>query len=122
MQAFVLIVALAVVFEVRPYQSGIVAHRAAPDGTQAVVSQSWNGWSFEWYTVQLHARKPGGEWKWFYIDHEASHWSDCKLRFSGDNNTLYLSGGDGQPRNFDLTQGHPEGPPDYLPEEFKDQP
>jgi hypothetical protein len=121
-QAFVLIVLLAVAFEVRPYQSGIVAHRTAPDGTQAVVSQTWNGWSFEWYTVRLHARKPGGGWKWHYIDHEASRWSGCKLRFSEDNRTLFLSGGDGQPRSFDLTEGHPAGPPPYLPADFKDQP
>jgi hypothetical protein len=122
MQAFLLIVSLLVLFEVRPYQSGVVAYRTAPDGTQCVVSQSWNGWSFEWYTVRLHARKPGGEWKWFYIDHEASHWSGCELRFSEDNNTLHLSGGDGKPRSFDLKDGSLEGPPSYLPEEYKEQP
>ncbi|MCW1912196.1 hypothetical protein OJ996_01340 [Luteolibacter sp. GHJ8] len=123
MHAFLLIVSLLIAFEVRPYQGGLIAHATSPDGTQCVVSQSWNGWNGgEFYTVRLHARKPGGDWTWHYIDHEASHWSGCKLRFSSDGKTLHLSGGDKQPRSFNLTQDEASTPPPYLPEEFKEQP
>lgn len=122
MQAFLLILSLLIAFEVRPFQGGVVAYATGPDGTQCVVSQSWNGSLAEWYIVRLHARKPGCPWTWYYIDHEASHWSSCKLRFSSDGKTLHLSGGDKQPRSFDLTQDEASTPPPYLPEEFKEQP
>ena len=125
MQAFLLIVAIFIGFVIRPNQGGMLAYATGPDGTQCVVSQGWNGWDSggEWYTVRLHARKPGGKWNWYYIDHEASHWSGCQLRFSADGKTLYLSGGDNKPRSFDLTKEDPSSPPDddELPEKFKDK-
>ena len=51
----------------------IVARAVAPDGTEFCVVQTCN-WDLEFFTTSCYYRKPGGEWGWFYYDHEDWYW------------------------------------------------
>ena len=122
MKGTLIFFALIVVGEIQPYRSGLVGSATAPDGTQCVITQSWNGWTFEFYTVRLHTRKPGEGWHWHYIDHEASRWRKCEMAFSADGAELDTVGGDKTRRSFKLTGGTPSQAPRYLPPEMADRP
>lgn len=108
----------------QPWGTGRVASGTAPDGTQCVIEQSFNGWDSggEWYTVRLYTRQPGKGWHDHYVDHEASRWTKCEMRFSEDSTRLYTVGGDGLRRSFDLAGGRESGPPRHLPRDMKDHP
>ena len=122
MQTLLTAIVLFINVVIQPWRGGLVASGTSPDATQCVVTQSWNGWGGEFYTVRLHARKPGEEWRWHYIDHEATRWRKCKMTFSEDGSRLFTVGGDGKRRSFDLSQGSPATtPPPYLPPEMEDR-
>ena len=105
---------------IQPWRGGLVASGTSPDGTQCVVTQSWNGFNGgEFYSVRLHARKPGEQWLWHYIDHEATRWQSCKMTFSEDGSRLFTVGGDGKRRSFDLSQGTQADNPPHLPPEME---
>ncbi|WP_367871702.1 hypothetical protein [Luteolibacter sp. Populi] len=123
MQTLVCAVVLFINLAIQPWRSGVVASGTSPDGTACVVSQRWNGWDdfSEPYTVRLYARRTEGEWQCYYIDHEAMRWKSCKMTFSEDGSRLFIVGGDGKRRSFDLAQGQQPGNPPYLPLEMEDR-
>src|SRR5687767_5172878 len=51
----------------------VVARAIAPDGTEFCVVQTCN-WDLEFFTTSCYYRKPGGQWGWFYYDHEDWYW------------------------------------------------
>jgi hypothetical protein len=51
----------------------VVARAVAPDGTEFCVVQTCN-WNGEPFTTSCYYRKPGGNWGWFYYDHEDWYW------------------------------------------------
>ena len=101
----------------QPGKGGVLAHSTAPDGTEFVVTQSWNGWDNggEPYTVSFYSRKPGGPWLWQYLDHEARRWPDCRLQHEpGTRSVKVFSGGQlKQTIDLDWPFQHEQSPP-YL--------
>jgi len=51
----------------------VIARAVAPDGTEFCVVQTCN-WDLEFFTTSCYYRKPGGQWGWFYYDHEDWYW------------------------------------------------
>jgi hypothetical protein len=51
----------------------VVARGVAPDGTEFCVVQTCN-WNLEFFTTSCYYRKRGGQWGWFYYDHEDWYW------------------------------------------------
>ena len=51
----------------------VVARAIAPDSTESCVVQTCN-WDLEFFTTSCDYRKPGGQWGWFYCDHEDWYW------------------------------------------------
>ena len=51
----------------------VVARAVAPGGTEFCVVQTCN-WDLEFFTTSCYYRKPGGQWGWFYYDHEDWYW------------------------------------------------
>jgi hypothetical protein len=51
----------------------VVARTVAPDGTEFCVVQTCN-WDLEFFTTSCYYRKPGGQWGWFYYDHQDWYW------------------------------------------------
>lgn len=51
----------------------VVARAVAPDGTEFCVVQTCN-WDLEFFTTSCYYRKPGGQWGWFYYDHQDWYW------------------------------------------------
>ena len=47
----------------------VVARAVAPDGTEFCVVQTCNR-GLEFFTTSCYYRKPGGQWGWFYYDHQ----------------------------------------------------
>ena len=47
----------------------VVARAVAPDGTEMCIVQRCN-WNGEPFTTSFYCRKPGGQWGWFYYDHQ----------------------------------------------------
>ncbi|WP_193214608.1 hypothetical protein [Luteolibacter marinus] len=66
---------------VQPGTDDVLARVTLADGTECLVTQSWNGWDNggEPYTVDFYSRKPGGPWLWQYLDHEARRWGSCRI-------------------------------------------
>ncbi|WP_035605606.1 hypothetical protein [Haloferula sp. BvORR071] len=88
-----------------------------------MITQTWNGWTFEFYTVSLYTRRPGEDWQWHYIDHEAGHWKKCQMEFSTDGTELDTIGGDKMRRSFKLSEaGTPSQAPPYLPPDMANPP
>ena len=56
----------------------VVARAVAPDGTEMCIIQKCN-WGGEPFTTSFYYRKPGGQWGWFYYDHEDWYWSGAKV-------------------------------------------
>ncbi|MGV3530760.1 MAG: hypothetical protein ACO1QR_00210 [Chthoniobacteraceae bacterium] len=73
---------------IQPGGSGVLASIRTPDGSEYMVTQRCN-WGPDPYTVDFYMREPGKAWGWCYIDHEAMRWSDVKLVY--DNNTDSVS-------------------------------
>lgn len=119
MEAALIIVSCIIAFVIKPYQSGLVDHAKSPGGTDCVVTQQWNGWTGEYYTVELYTRKPGGRWSPHYVDHEATHWGGCEMKFDAGGTRLTMIGGDKVVRNFDLTVEGQERKPPFLPPGMK---
>ena len=51
----------------------VVARAVAQDGTEFCVVQTCN-WDLEFFTTSCYYRKPGGQWGWFYYDHQDWYW------------------------------------------------
>jgi hypothetical protein len=119
MEAALIIVSCIIAFVIKPYQSGLVDHARSPAGTDCVVTQQWNGWTGEFYTVELYTRKPGGHWSPHYVDHEATHWDRCEMKFDAGGTRLTMIGGDKVERSFDLTVDGQEKKPPFLPAGMK---
>ena len=51
----------------------VVARAVTPDGTEFCVVQKCK-WDFEFFTTSCYYRKPGGQWGWFYYDHQDWYW------------------------------------------------
>jgi hypothetical protein len=107
----------------QPGTSGVLDYRKAPDGTECLVTQTWNGWlNGEPYTIGFYTRQPGKAWVWQYIDHEASRWFRCRMEIQEDRNEVRVYSGTKLQRTLLL---HPvplfEAPakPPFLPEELK---
>jgi hypothetical protein len=58
-------------FGILPGGDGIVEHITSPDGTEMMITQEHNG---EPYSVGFYFRKKGGNWGWFYYEHEDTRW------------------------------------------------
>ncbi len=106
-----------------PGTSGVLDYRRAADGTECLVTQSWNGWfNGEPYTIGFYSRAPGKDWVWQYIDHEAGRWFRCRMEIEENKNEVRVYSGASLQRTLQL---HPdplfEAPvkPPYLPEETK---
>ena len=69
----VLLVAAAFLFLRHIDGPRVVARAVAPDGTEFCVVQTCN-WDLEFFTTSCYYRKPGGQWGWFYYDHEDWYW------------------------------------------------
>ncbi len=52
----------------------VVARAVAPDGTELCVVQEANHDITEPFTTSVVYRKPGGDWGWFYYDHQDTYW------------------------------------------------
>lgn len=107
----------------QPGPSGILDYRKAADGTECLVTQSWNGWlNGEPYTIGFYSRAPGKDWVWQYIDHEASRWFSCRMEIAEERNEVRIYTGTKLQRTLRL---HPaplhEAPatPPFLPEDSK---
>jgi len=113
-----LLIAYFYLLIIQPGSSGILAHAKAPDGSECMVIQKWNGWDNggEPYTVSFYSRRPGEAWAWQYIDHEARRWSKCGLSIDDGSTRAEIAGGDGETRFLEL---HPPQPtwqePSLLP-------
>lgn len=57
----------------------IVARAITPDGVEMRVIQRCN-WNAEPFTTGFYFRKPGGQWGWFYFDHQDWYWSRAPVR------------------------------------------
>jgi len=69
----VVLVAAAVLFVRHIDGPRVVARAVAPDGTEFCVVQICN-WDLEFFTTSCYYRKAGGQWGWFYYDHEDWYW------------------------------------------------
>jgi hypothetical protein len=69
----ILLVAAVVLFIRHIDGPRVVASAIAPDGTEFCVVQTCN-WDLEFFTTSCYYRKPGGQWGWFYYDHEDWYW------------------------------------------------
>ena len=102
---------------VQPGKGGILARATAGDGTELLVTQSWNGWDNggEPYTVSFYSREPGGTWLWQYLDHEARRWPDCRLEFVAGSRSVRVSSAGELKQTIDLDAPHKtERTPPYL--------
>lgn len=102
---------------VQPGRGGILARATAGDGTELLVTQSWNGWGNggEPYTVSFYSRKPGGPWLWQYLDHEARRWPDCRLEIVPGSRAVRVSSSGELKRTIDLDAPHQlERTPPFL--------
>ncbi len=69
----VVLAAAAVLFVRHIDDPRVVARAVAPDGTEFCVVQTCN-WDFEFFTTSCYYRKAGGQWGWFYYDHQDWYW------------------------------------------------
>lgn len=104
----------------QPGTSGVLDYRKAADGTECLVTQSWNGWlNGEPYTIGFYSREPGKAWVWQYIDHEASRWFRCRMEIEEGRNEVRVYSGTTLQRTLRLhpapLYAAPAKPP-YLPE------
>lgn len=104
----------------QPGPGGVMDYRKAADGTECLVTQTWNGWlNGEPYTIGFYTREPGKDWVWQYIDHEAGRWFRCRMEIEGEQNKVRVYSGTTLQRTLSL---HPvplyQAPaqPPYLPE------
>ena len=52
----------------------VVGRAVAPDGTEMCIVQECN-WSSEPFTTSFVYRRPSGQWRRFYFDHQDVYWS-----------------------------------------------
>src|SRR3954471_22955472 len=69
----VVLVIVAILFVRHIDGPRILARAVAPDGTEFCVVQTCN-WDLEFFTTSCYYRKPGGQWGWFYYDHQDWYW------------------------------------------------
>jgi hypothetical protein len=56
----------------------IVGRAVTPEGVELCVVQRCN-WNGEPFTTAFVYRKPGGQWNWFYYDHEDWYWGHARI-------------------------------------------
>jgi hypothetical protein len=54
----------------------VVGRAMTPDGVELCVVQNWNA---EPFNTSFVFRKPGGQWGWFYYDHEDWYWRKARI-------------------------------------------
>lgn len=76
-------------FGVLPGGDGVVDYVKGRDGTEMMIAQRHDG---EPYSVGFYVRKSGGNWGWFYYEHEDTRWlrSLRHIRLSDDNRTATI--------------------------------
>jgi len=79
--AMLLCIATFYVFFVRPWDSGVVASIALPNGSEVMVTQTYNHEWSEPYSVRVWQRDVGGSWRGGYVDHESGSWRNCSMVF-----------------------------------------
>jgi len=52
-----------------------------PDGSEVMVTQTYNHEWSEPYSVRLWQRDSGGSWRGGYVDHESGSWQSCSMEF-----------------------------------------
>lgn len=70
--------------------SSTLAHLELPDGSEYKVTQRYN-WSMEPYTVSFFMRSNGGNWGWFYIDHEADRWRNVNITYDASTDIILVT-------------------------------
>ena len=104
----------------KPGGSGVLDYQKAADGTECLVTQSWNGSPGEPYTVGFYTRQPGQDWCWQYIDHEAYRWHTCRMEIQASRNEVIVFNEKGPQRTLELRPVDPDaGRPPYLPKGVK---
>src|SRR5215204_367868 len=73
-----------VVMSFAPGGDRIIARASAADGTEMCIIQRFTGEWAEPYRVSSYYRREGGEWGWFYYEHEDTRWWFGSLRLTGD--------------------------------------
>jgi hypothetical protein len=56
----------------------IVGRSVTPEGVELCVVQKCN-WEAEPFTTSFVFRKPGGQWGWFYYDHQDWYWGHARI-------------------------------------------
>jgi hypothetical protein len=67
----------------------VVARAIAPDGTEFCVIQTFN-WHAELFTTSCYYRKPGGQWGWFYYDHQDWYWGRGRAELDLENTRISI--------------------------------
>ena len=62
-----------------PGGDATLAELTSAEGRDFKVVQKHNGSFAEPYTLGFYHRANGGEWKWKYLDHEATRWSEATI-------------------------------------------
>lgn len=76
-------------YHTAPGGGGTLAHLELPDGSEYKVTQRYN-WSMEPYTVSFFMRSKGGNWGWFYIDHEADRWRNVNITYDASTDIILV--------------------------------
>ena len=71
----------------------IVGRAIAPDGTEMCIVQQCN-WSTEMFTTSFVYRRPGGDWRWFYFDHQDGYWGSSTVSLDSDREAAVFYQGD----------------------------
>jgi len=67
----------------------VLSRLTLEDVSEFLLTQEWNGW-VEPYTVSFWLRRPGEEWGWCYVDHEASRWRSASLRLDEERRSVQV--------------------------------
>ena len=73
-----LLMITAVLWLNAPFTSGVVMHKTLQNGVDVCIVQYFKGLA-EPYQVSLYARYPKGNWRWFYLEHEAERWRNTSI-------------------------------------------
>ena len=88
----VLLIVIATLWLNVPFTSGVITHQTLQNGVEVCIVQYFKGLA-EPYQVSLYAKSSVGNWRWFYIDHEAERWRNARIDFTEENKALIYNKG-----------------------------
>jgi hypothetical protein len=78
----------------------IVGRAATPEGSELCLVQKFT-WDGDLFNTGFVYRKPGGQWNWFYYDHEDFYWGHARFVLETNASVARIFRGDAEVITFD---------------------